>query len=510
MINNELAKNWEAIVNFNSKIEITDNPIELTDKVKIPLTPIEINAYLLYYLFQEFYPKFINDQLNVIDLIISDYEIDNIVLGAYLYNMNKPGIHENIKEIDVKDFKLKFKDLDNRERLLSNIQSSILKKYGKKITNFRILRKRGLDLINRHMENKDKSSFSTLIGSLLDLTQTLIENNLFIFYPQPPIINFLKEFYLILKNIKISQVYHYFSELISNEHLCLVLKTKVNPIALNWKKSAQKNKSDAKELSISWIKINEKEQLDLEKTRLELNCQQIISIDLLILINYFIEIVESSFPISQEKLKLLLQKFFFGVRTYQTHWDISPPPLFSNFLVRYLLKIFGIDFNLNKLSHWAIPEFIFSIINPYGGIVGKILLILSDRDSKSRNKTNFILLNFENGTIISIEKMQLPESELDLATSNLTQLRIDASKNLGFLSSIIKIDKKLLQYFIEGYLMKIHKFNIFKLVKLIKLLKNPLYFEVNPPIPIYTLIRSKGIYTLIKKLLWILIDKHNF
>ena len=510
MINKDLAKNWEAIVNFNSKIEITDNPIELTDKVKIPLTPIEINAYLLYYLFQEFYPKFINDQLNVIDLIISDYEIDNIVLGAYLYNMNKPGIHENIKEIDVKDFKLKFKDLDNHERLLSNIQSLILKKYGVKLTNFRILRKRGLDLINRYMENKDKSSISTLIGSLLDLTQTLIENNLIILYPEPPIINFLKEFYLILNNLKLSQVYLYLTKFIQNEKVGLVLKSKVSPIALNWKNTSQKSKSDVNDLSISWINIREKEKLDLEKVRLELNCQQIISIDLLILINYFIEIIESSFPISQEKLKLLLQKFLFGVRSYQTHWDISPRPLFSNFLVRYLLKIFGIDFNLNKLSHWAIPEFLFSIINPYGGIVGKILLILSDRDSKFHNSPPIILLCLENGTITSIEQIQLPESELELATSNLSQLRINASKNIGFVSLIIKIDKKVLQYIIEGYLAKIHKFNIFKIVKLVKLLKNPLYFEVNPPIPIYTLIKSKGIYMLIKKLLWILIDKHNF
>lgn len=510
MINKDLAKNWEAIVNFNSKIEITDNPIELTDKVKIPLTPIEINAYLLYYLFQELYPKFVNDQLNVIDFIISDYEIDNIVLGAYLYNMNKPGIHENIKEIDVKDFKLKFKDLDNHERLLSNIQSLILKKYGVKITNFRILRKRGLDLINRYMENKDKSSFSTLVGSLLDLTQTLIENNLIIFYPKPPIINFLKEFYLILNNLKLSQVYQYLIGLIPNEDLGLVLKTKVNPIALNWKPTSQKSKSGVNDLSISWIKIREKERFDLEKFRLELNCQQIVSIDLLILINYFIEIVESSFPISQEKLKLLLQKFLFGLRSYQTHWDISPLPLFSNFLVRYLLKIFGIDFNLNKLSHWAIPEFIFSIINPYGGMVGKILLLLSDRDSKFQNKTPFILLNFENGAITSIEQIELSESDLELGISNLTQLRINASKKFGFVSLIIKIDKNVLQYIIEVYLMKIYKFNIFKLVKLVKLLKNPLYFEINPPIPIYSLIRSRGIYKIIKKLLSILIDKHNF
>jgi len=48
MFNEDLQKNRLNILKFNSKVCIVENPRSLDEKVKIPLTPIQIDAFLLY------------------------------------------------------------------------------------------------------------------------------------------------------------------------------------------------------------------------------------------------------------------------------------------------------------------------------------------------------------------------------------------------------------------------------------------------------------------------------
>jgi hypothetical protein len=509
VINKDLSKNWQKFLSFNSKVDILDNPIDTKDKIRIPLTSIETNTYLLYYLFEEIYPKFINDQLNVIDIIISDYEIDNIVLEAFFYQMNKPGVHDNVKELNKNELKIKFKDLNNKELLLHQIQSSLSKNHDIRITHFRIIKKRGLDLINRHVEGLSKLSFLSVIESFLDLLQTLINKDLIIFYPQPPILNFLKETFQIIKKLKLSKLYNYIIELFPPVDFSIILKSKVSPILIDISNSTQNNKSNDINLSIDWIRIPENEPLDLDKTRVDLNRKYIISLQLELLLNYFIEIIESSFPISQEKVKLLLQKFLFGVRSYQNYWNITPKPLIYNTFIRYLLRIFGFDLNLMKLSHWAIPNLFFSIFNSYGGMQGNILLVLTDLENKQYPRDKLLMVRIENGTLINIEKAEL-EEELLKSNNYFEELRMNVSKKYGVISIIIKVDKKLIRFLLEDLIVNFYQLNIFKILKLVRLLKNPNYFEISPPIPFYTLITTKNSFTLLKNILSISIDKHNF
>ena len=70
MFNEDLQKNWLDILKFNSKVRIIENPRELDEQVKIPLTPIQVDAFLLYNLFTVLYPRFINEQQNILDIII--------------------------------------------------------------------------------------------------------------------------------------------------------------------------------------------------------------------------------------------------------------------------------------------------------------------------------------------------------------------------------------------------------------------------------------------------------
>ncbi|GAH10959.1 unnamed protein product, partial [marine sediment metagenome] len=79
MFNEDLEKNRLKILNFNSKVSIVENPEKLDEKVRIPLTPIQIDAFLLYNLYTVLYPRFISEQQNNLDIVVSDFDIDNIV-----------------------------------------------------------------------------------------------------------------------------------------------------------------------------------------------------------------------------------------------------------------------------------------------------------------------------------------------------------------------------------------------------------------------------------------------
>ncbi len=150
MINDYFKENWLKILKFNSNVSLVENIRELKESVRIPITPIEIDAFLLYHLFNLLYPRFVNDQQNILDIIVSDFELENVVFGLYLYETTEPGIHSAIKNLPKDSIKVKQEDLDDREKLFNKLQSFILKEHGIKISCMRLIRKRGVDLINSH------------------------------------------------------------------------------------------------------------------------------------------------------------------------------------------------------------------------------------------------------------------------------------------------------------------------------------------------------------------------
>ncbi|MFX1420359.1 MAG: hypothetical protein ACFE9N_15725, partial [Promethearchaeota archaeon] len=99
MINKNLKDNWLQILNFNATREIMEEPEKKKLYVRLPFSPISINANLLYQLFEVLYPKFINDQQNILDIIISDTEKKCKILGLYLYKTKKAGIHESVESL---------------------------------------------------------------------------------------------------------------------------------------------------------------------------------------------------------------------------------------------------------------------------------------------------------------------------------------------------------------------------------------------------------------------------
>ncbi len=514
MINQNFKENWLKILKFNSKVNIIEDPRELKETVRIPLTPNEINPFLLYGLFELLYPKFINDQQNILDIVISDFELDNIVFGVYLYETTKPGIHAKIKGLPKDSIEIKQEDLRNLDALFNRIQSVILKDHGIKISCIRLIKKRAIDLMNSHCERLAKSTYFEFIQSLLDMIQILLEQELIFIYPEPNILRFLKSSFTLLDGIKFSKVFEFIESVIPSFNASFVINSNNLPILLKIKKENTKSLHPAIELNLNLLeseKYNFNEQnllLDLKGFQADFKTDKVLSIDQSSLLIFLSELFEMKVPPSKEKVKLILQKLLYGIRSYDLYWNMVPKPIISNALVRFLIRLLGINLNLKKLSHWAIPDFVFGLIDTYIGLNANILIILTEHRNKSPNSNNLMLVRIENGVINKLEYIIDKNFLSKIDQESLESIRLSVSEKFGFITTVFKVDKFLIKAVLSAFLINFHKTSLFSILKVVKLLKK--HIQIYPEIPPYTLIKNRRSFSLLKDVLAIVIDKHEF
>jgi hypothetical protein len=507
MINNKLKTNWLEIINFNSRLNIIEDPKTTEKLVTIPLTPIKIDAYLLNYLLGYLYSELINDQQNILDIILSDFDLPNKIQGLYLYKTQKPGIVESMKSLPKDFLKIKENDLTDIDSLFNKIQSKILEDFKLKISSFRIFMRRGIDLINRLYENFDTLSFYDFLKQFLDLIQKLIGQNLFLIYPEPLLTKFVKKNIDIIKDIKFSEIFEYIEDLIPEFSNNTIINSKELLISFQVEKLYSKSQSKIK-FKIERVKhvnapldYNNMDKINKLITS-KYKPENIIYVEQKPLFSLLKDLFYLNIPLRKEELKLFFQKILYGIRSYNLHWKMFPRPKIYNILKRFLIRLIGININFKKLSHWAIPEFLFNLIDIYCGLNSNILLILTDNNNS--DKVIGLYCKIEESSLIRIQPIKINKN------LSLGNLKIQISNDFDLVSCVIKLDKTVLKQFLDLFIFNFHKFNFFKLIKFFKTFKNPKFFQIYPELPPIHLLRNKSSLGLIKTLLPIFIDKHEF
>ncbi|TES95439.1 MAG: hypothetical protein E3J90_09720 [Promethearchaeota archaeon] len=519
MFNEDLEKNRLNILNFNSKVSIVENPGKLDEKVRIPLTPIQIDAFLLYNLYAVLYPRFISEQQNNLDIIVSDFDIDNIVFGVYLYKTNKPGVHETVEILPNDLVVIKQENLDDINKLFNKFQSPILKNHGVKINNIRIIKKRGLDLINSHYRKISNSTNSDILRSFLDLMQISLDSNLIAMYPEPYIFKFLRNNIGLLEGIRLSSIFAFIEDLIPSFNVSVVMTSNQLSFGINLKKIESYKMNSDIEVKLHPI---EREDYDLNSYGLLTDikiAQQTFMVDNVFNINFSVileflsELFENEIPFDKEILRLFFQKFLYGIRSFDLHWSMYPKPKTFSPLIRFLIRLLGIDLNLQKLSHWAIPDYIFGLFDTFVGLNAKILLILTSnkKDKDFNNQTPItVLLEIENGTLTKVKNVTEKELLSGIDHESLDSIRFAYSERFGFITNIIIVNKNLIKTILNTFIFKFHKISWFSILKVLKMMKKPQNFQIYPEIPPYSLLKKKNSFFFMKDLLKIAIDKHNF
>ncbi|NHJ21516.1 MAG: hypothetical protein EAX91_11275 [Candidatus Lokiarchaeota archaeon] len=460
------------------------------------------------------YPKFVNDQQHILDIIVSDYELDNIVFGLYLYETTKPGIHRALKVIPPDSIVIKQKETSDLKTLFNKLQAFILKEHGIKISCSRLIRKRGIDLINSYSERLTKISISESLVNLINLIQIFLKDNLFFIYPQPNFLGFVKDCVEFLNGLQLSKVITSFFNLIPSMNVLLILNSVYLPFGI-------KIKHENKDFNNSEMEVNfflldaEKYKLNNElltfnrkQIQTDFNVDRIFNFNIYPILTFLIELFETEVPATTEKLKILLQKALYGIRTYDINWNMYPKPKINNFLLRFLIRLLGMNLNLKKISHWAIPEFLFDICATFLGLNASLLLILTDKNKDLATK--IFLIRVENGSIIEFNYVNKQEIRTKIDVQSLESVRLTISDYYSYISHVLMVDIDLIKSILNDLLFNFHKISIFSLLKIIKKLKNPRFFRMYPEIPPYILLKKKNSFSFLREVLSIVIDRHEF
>jgi len=514
------------MLTYNSHIDLGDKSKITETKIRVPLTPIEVNPYLLYHLFEVFYPKFINDHNNILDIIISNDGRN--VINLYLYETKKAGIHESIEKLPHDIIRFHKKDLDDINKFYNRILDGMVKKKGIRVSSIRIFKEQAIDYINQYCVDIEDSPFDLLLSEGFELIQKLFEQDLFIIYPEPNLFRYLKELIIFLSGRRLSSLFRLIYKLLPEFNIAFIFGARDLTVILHLQKLEVSKLKTAylrlrliipDELGIS-NDISDKNEI-IRLVQQHLQTDKAYYLNQTDIISLLTEIINFPVKVRGENLNLLFQKILFGFRSFENHWHLNPRPAVYNNLLRFLIRLFGFNLNLRKISHWAIPELISSIIRNNLGLNSKILLIISDVSNfKKLNFSNFnylekaaihlFVVEIENSTLVQIYSVKKEDLIIEKEIKSLESIRSKMSVKYGYLSNVIILDKLLLQSLIKNFMFEHSKIAPRSKIKTLKMLKKPRFFYMFPELPPYKLIKKKGTISLIKLLLPIIIDKHEF
>jgi len=524
-INYNFKINWKKILNFNRNFEIRDISKSLEEKFRIPLTPIEIDGKTFRYFNKLLYPKFINDQQNIVDIIVSNDE--DKIIGIYFYETQMAGVHNIYRKIPNNLIIFRQNDLNNINEFFNKLQLNLIENNYPRISIVRIFKEKAIELINNHCIEIDKISIHEFFGRSMDLIQDLFEQQLFFLYPEPNIYKFIKEGLKLLNGIRIKSIYQFFNEILPEFNIAIILFSKKLSLIIkiqNIKSITGISNFDLKlirpeDLGINLMDLTPEGILHLLRSKLEVENLYLLKQKKVILL--FSDLFELKIPFIKDQLLLILQKVLFGYRSFEKNWYLVPRPKVYNSFLRFLVRIFGINLNLKKISHWAIPELFFNIFESYFGLKSKVLIILTDilkykkLNLKNLNYLNFafksaIIFDIENSSIKGIIPIKKDEIFSAHEENNLESIRLKLLRNYGFISAVIILDKHLIFQSITNFIFKLSKFNPIKKYKTFKMYKKNYYFLMYPELPPYKLLKEKGIIALFKMLIPIFIDRYEF
>jgi len=516
VINEKFFKDWEDFIKFNSKIEIIIEPKQLTDKIYIPLTNIEINAYVFHKIVEFFYPKLMDEHLNWVDIVISSDDKGKKVLMAFTQISTKPGIVNRIIPMNTDDLKHFLKKSKNIEDIFDNIQKFVFKKTGVKISAIHLYDEKILDLINESYNNLENQSHFESIKRLLSFLQKCFLEDLIKIYPESSSFHFLKQYFRLYGKLNLSNLFGSLKTLMKGKSGIFIFKMEDLYLSLKIFDSKVQAKRDIDHDMYIEL-LNEEQVLELQddpnkflkKAIRDFKLDFASFFKLEPLLEFLIDLFKQDLPLQKDDFCLMMQKIVFSFRSFENFWFVQPHPIISNTLVRFLLRIFGFNINIKKLSHWNLPDFFFNLLFSSLGFNSNILTIIAEKKKKANILKHAMMLKFEDGALTSLT----PLKSSDLKDFNLDDprtFRINRFKEKYELLTIVIINSELLKYFISFILGVNKRFLILRLLKLFKLLKNDKNLLIYPKNIVLELIKKKRSIILLKYLLDISMDKFEF
>jgi len=520
-----IKQSWSHLLNLINKVDQKEESWTLGENINIPLTAINIDADILYYLLEFLYPEFINDQQNLLDIIISDDASE--IKEIYLYRTEKAGIFTKFEKIDPDDFKIKGLDLNDIESSYDKIQAFLMKEYDLRIANLRLFKEEALSILDKYLNEIKNLSFDEFVIKFFSTIKRILKNELFEIFPKPNAYLFLDNFLEFFENFNLEGLLRKIFDLLPEFNIAIYLNSKEFPLILkltNTKESKDSSNINIdifhpKQLAILYKEYNRSALM--EEVKVKLNVERIYYLNQEDVIEIFNDLFEMSIPMKEERFKLFFQKIIFAFRRFEIKWFQEPRPLPYNVIVRFFLRLFSFNYNLKKVSHWEIPSFLFTSWKRNLGLKERLLILLTDIENVEKRELNnhglkasllgAFSIKVENGSIVEIKSIKKKSlSNIIKDKKDLQSIYSNFIESGHLYSAVLKIDQTILRRFLNKFVFNLSRLNLFSKMSMIKKVKNKDCFDIFPNKPLVKMIREKGTLSLIKTLLPIFIDKHEF
>jgi hypothetical protein len=520
-----VKQSWSHLLNTLNKVDKKEESWTLGEKTKVPLTPIDIDADVLYYLLEFLYPKFINDQQNLLDIIISNDASD--IKEIYLYRTEKAGIFTKFEKIDPDEFKIKGLDLKEIKSSFDKIQAFLMEKYDLRIANLRLFKEETFSILNDYLNDINEVSLDEFIIKFFSTFGRILRDDLFEIYPKPNAYLFLEDLLEFFGDFNLEGALRKFFDLLPEFNIAVYLNSKRFPLILkitNLKGSMDYSNIKLEIFHPKQLAILHKEykkQDLMEEIKEKLNVENVYYLNQEDVVEILNDLFEKNIPIEEEALKLLFQKIVFAFRSFEIKWFKEPRPLPYNVIIRFLLRLISFNYNLKKVSHWEIPNFLFTSWKRNFGLKEHLLILVTDikNTEKSKLKKNGLKASLlgafsvkvENASIVKIKSVKKDfVKNIIKDNKNLQNIYSNFIEAEHSFSAILKLDQTILRGFLNTFVFNLPNMNLFSKMITIKKIKNKDYFDIFPNKPLIKMLREKGTFTLIKTLLPIFIDKHEF
>jgi hypothetical protein len=419
-LRNEINNFIEALAhsNQNSKPSSENDKIGEFNLYSIPFLPIKLSLKEINHIWPILGDLFFNLEGGILVFLTDAHLVPE---ETYFIKLAENGNVLQIQEIELNNIPVQIQGNINMEDQFDRLKSWIKAQYNAELGNLLLISNPLIDdllsLFQNSTQNIESLDLFTLLSSYIEKILAAQTKKNLVMFPTPKIINFLNSFSKLFNNIPQQEILEIIKH--SIPELQASLSFEVGDLYCPFK-IAIKNGN----LTFNRIEFNNTplQNLDPDKCRKvwlkSIKNQEKLSHNLVVnlqaLHQFLVDMFDSEFPLSSNRSKLLLQKFIFGYKSRGILWDLDPWPLIYYPAMRFMAYTLGYRLNLNKISHWSIPETlelfsskVFGLNSKIGLIIVENLEFLTNNQSSQTMLHQFYSITIENRAITAIEKLPL-------------------------------------------------------------------------------------------------------
>jgi hypothetical protein len=502
--------------------------------LSIPILPFEITPAILGQLLIASQQLWMNMPASAVEVITNE---QGTISEVYLHKADQEGMYKELLKMDLVAFPVKALKLAEMDSLFEKIKKWVKKQYSVDIGNVRqypisLFQQLGVMYNTHNNTQKHLQNVLVLIGGYLDSILDALEKETCFIYPNSLIFDYMLALQKFFGKVSFRKFGEFLTKTLPDMNITISLYGDDWFFAyhvFHEKYQLQLNHIPNPELMPIEEEPISRQEGFLKQIALKSKSKQNFLFQANAFVDLLYDIFQTPIPADGPRFRFLFQKALYRYRGVGTYWNVHPRPLIYFGGVRFLVYMLGYHLNLQKLSHWAIPDIMASLFNKVFGLSGQMILICGDslkalKNSQSIDDIYVMLFKYDNGMFTKAASLKsadiyasndinysfnLGESE---EQQELEKIRLSLTEKYGYIHSVIWISINLIRSLLKSMGLDLHSqgIGLKNLTQSIALIQDSSDFTMSPSNPVYLFLKKQKPATILKKIAPIITDLNEF